>query len=250
MTNHANTAYVSEGDSITAGVGSTVVLGGYGYRFNNAASPPLGYFLNNAQSGSRLSILSPQPTLVSRAAALDALLPIKPLNILSVLIGANDTLTSLNALSPYVTAQDYADALASYLDARRAAGWKVILCTIMTQSNTDGSLTPKTLLFNFAVNTITRAWPAGLHFDVLCDFGADTIFGSYTSFYDYPTYWNPFDATHPSDIGQGLLLSIITPVIEGLIEASLPNSSSRGIRKIRGVNRQPRDIKQLSSVKR
>jgi hypothetical protein len=198
---NANTAYVAEGDSLT----SSSVPSSYARLVAASALPSFGSFIDNASSGDRLT------DLINRAPLLDALLPLQQLNILSVLIGWNDALASAGGL--YATPAAYATAIAGYCDSRRSSGWKIILCTIPTQSL---SSFPKTTAFNFPVNAILRSWPMGLHFDGLADFGANVVMGDPNSFANYPAYWDQVNQ-HPNALGQSLLQSIFQPVISNLI---------------------------------
>ena len=105
-------AYVAEGDSITSDTSGIGGVTPYPDRYLSFASPTINTFVNNAVGGSALANMN------LRAATLDAMLPLGTVNILSVLVGAND---SIGGSSLYATAAIYAAAVASYLDARRAA---------------------------------------------------------------------------------------------------------------------------------
>lgn len=193
----ANTArrfFVSDGDSITRGsVGAT--NGGYVSVFSGNASPKVwGY--NNAVSGSQIS------HLVSKAALLDSVIPASISGrkfILSVLIGRNDW-TSGASTSAFL-----AD-LAAYCDARRAAGWTVVLCTILPAAASGFNVWRNT------VNTAIRTW-VGTHCDAICDFAADGTIGtdaagSNTSIYP--------DGTHPNDATHVAMEAIFRPVINAI----------------------------------
>ena len=176
--------YVAEGDSITAA--PTTPLS-YAYRFGPNANPTV-IGEDIAVSGSALADMN------ARAANLDAIIPPNRSGrkfILSVLIGANGIDTP---------------GLATYLDARRAAGWKVVLCTILPRT-ADG--------FNAlrdAANTTMRGW-VGVHADAIADFAADPTMGPDAAAANTALY---SDGTHPTDAGQTILESIIRPVINAL----------------------------------
>jgi lysophospholipase L1-like esterase len=135
---------VAEGDSITAI--------SYSYVDVYYTTPPSTLFmgLNNAVSGSTINNLN------LRASEIDSCIPPNKGTrkfVLSVLIGANDL-----GVSTWLT------NLASYLDARRSAGWYVVLCTVLPQTASG---------FNTArdsANPTLRTW-VGVHCDAICDFG-------------------------------------------------------------------------------
>jgi lysophospholipase L1-like esterase len=182
--------YVAEGDSITSPAIST---GAYPLMYsNNATRRTFGAI--RAFAGSTVA------TLVSRAALVDAVIP-ESLDgrkfILSVMIGRNDF------------AMDQATWLASladYLDARRAAGWKVVLCTILPSTISGFNAWRNTL------NDTLRTW-VGIHCDALCDTAADATMGVDSAASDVALYG---DGTHPTAAGQANLEAIIRPVLNGI----------------------------------
>lgn len=186
---------VAEGDSITEGV--THSTNAYPAVYNATPPNPLLMGFNNAVAGDGIAQLN------ARAAALDAKLPTTIGTrkfILTVLIGRND----LPAADPTT----YAASLASYCDARRAAGWKVAICTIL----------PSTALgFNTArnaVNTIIRGWTPGQHADALVDFGdTATTMGADAAAADTLLYQ---DGTHPTQLGQNDLAAEYAVIINAM----------------------------------
>lgn len=181
----------SEGDSITAD--------GSSYSRQAAIElSPSRLYVNYAVAGDEIG------DLADRGAMLDATLP--PLAdrgsrkfILSVLIGAND-------LGTGATAEEFLQDLADYLDARRAAGWYVLLCTILPANSSlinDGRA---------ITNPEMRLWPTGgsmvpgIHADAICDFAADLTYGTDAAALDAAKY--P-DGVHPSaDPTQAALKAI------------------------------------------
>jgi lysophospholipase L1-like esterase len=174
---------VFDGDSLTFGQSGF----SYAYRFAPNSSPPCNGS-NFATSGSGLG------GLVLRATDIDAVMSGSPSTkfILSVDIGAND----IGFGTGYAgNPTGYATALASYLDARRAAGWKVVIHTILarldqadggTQFNSDRA----------AVNTTIRTW-VGTHCDAVADVAGDATIGTNTA-PNNATYFNA-DKIHPTD---------------------------------------------------
>ena len=189
--------YVAEGDSITAGFGTS--NGGYPTLFGSN-STPIVHGVNAGVSASQIS------DLTNRAVVEDGIIPPIKGNrkfILSVLIGAND-LTGVS-VSQFLT------NLSTYLDARRAAGWTVVVGTILPTTRTAfGGGT-----FNTArntANTTIRTW-VGTHADAVADFAADPTIGPDAAAAN-TTYYQ--DGTHPTDVGQAILETVLRPVINGL----------------------------------
>jgi lysophospholipase L1-like esterase len=178
---------VFEGDSITDGIGSGntdhAALCGNGYGIT---------WVNYGHSGDQTA------QLVSRAASLDALIDTtKAYNILVLLIGRNDL--------DHKTAVQFEADLLAYWQARVAAGWTLIACTLLpTTGATAGPLVP-------TVNTWIRANYAGAGCAGLADFGGDaTILANYTS----TSYL--FDGTHPTALTYTIMAPYIQTAINGL----------------------------------
>lgn len=140
--------------------------------------------------------------LVSRSAEIDAMIPAVKGNkrfFLSVLIGAND-------LTGSATVAQFLIDLAAYCDARRAAGWKVILCTILP--NTNPGFNTKRNSANATIST----W-LGVHCDALCDFAADATMGPDAAASN-ATYYP--DGVHPSNAGHTILAPYLVAAIDAL----------------------------------
>lgn len=179
---------VAEGDSITAS-GST-----YFHKYLPNASPVV-QGRNIAVAGSGMTELE------GRATALDAMLPAAGVTtgdfILTVKIGTNyGVLTTAEFLTRY----------AAYLDARRARGWVVVICTILPQ------ILPGSNTWRNVVNPILRTW-VGTHCDAVVDFAANTTIGE-DGDYANATYYS--DGTHPTDAGQVIMETIYRPVINAI----------------------------------
>lgn len=179
-----------EGDSITAG---TSLRQQYPYLALNGLNP-VRNGRNFAVAGSTLSDLN------SRAAGVDALYdPSRRRNILFVLEGKNDLL-GLGAATWESTFQ-------AYCQARRAAGWKVIVATLLPSTDVG---------FNAArnpANTWLRAnW--GDFADALCDFAADPTMGPEAAAGNDSLY---SDGTHPTAAGEALLAPIARTALAGVL---------------------------------
>ena len=187
--------YCAEGDSITATTGPT----SYAFRFGANDSPRV-FGSVFAVGGSTLATMS------ARASVLDAVIPAAKgarKFILSVLIGAND-------LGAYSSEANYITALAAYCDARRAAGWLVVVCTLLPRDNGGDSATHNTR--RVGVNTAINTW-VSTHADAVADFAADATMGPDAAASDV-TYYS--DGLHPTAAGQALLEPILRVVINAL----------------------------------
>lgn len=185
----------AEGDSITIGaVANTVpypILLPYSYQL--------------AVGGDAASGGSTVATLSARAATTDAY---KPGTFgagvvryaLTVLIGYND----MN--SGGLDAATFCTNLATYLDARRTAGWYVGIATIL----------PGTAVgFNAKRNTAnaTIAGWVGTHCDFLIDFAADATMGPDAAASDTSLYG---DGIHPTQLGQGYLKTVYAAALANI----------------------------------
>jgi lysophospholipase L1-like esterase len=189
--------YVAVGDSITDSQrGGTAAGGGYANAAWHLASPTIATFVNRALSGSGTS------NLPAEAGEVDALLQPGQANILSVFIGANDDVSVASVM----------ETLAAYCDARRAAGWFVLIGTLLPQTSRP--------TFNAArvpYNAELRLWTTsgsiipGKHADGIFDFAADPIMGADATATN-TTYFA--DGLHPTLIGQARMRDIFSPVLD------------------------------------
>jgi hypothetical protein len=188
---------VAEGDSITAADGS------WFYRYGANDNPKV-VGANRATSGWSIADLE------ADAANLDAIIPPTPGTrdfILTVLIGRNDLVGYPGGTSAWLA------ALASYLDDRRAAGWTVVLCTLLPSTGVG---------FNTArgtANTELRLWTTngstvpGQHADHIIDFAADATMGPDAAASDTGLYG---DGTHPTATGQSNLEAVARAVLNAI----------------------------------
>ena len=187
-------ALFAEGDSITAGNHT----GNVSYATKMAQSPYAGAFytvVDNAVGSSTVAIMA------ARAAALDARLPTGgKKGILTVMAGINDYL-----MAPAVVLT----ALASYLDARRAAGWTVVVCTLLPDTADAGANT-----FRNTMNTTIRTW-AGVHADAVCDMGADATMGGDSAPLDTSLY---LDGLHPTLLGHTNLAAALWATLATILQ--------------------------------
>lgn len=192
------TALVAEGDSITAGSSSANTS--YVNYIATMAGRPFYSVTKMATGGARISTLS------ARAATTDSYMPpAGRRGILSVMVGINDWATGM-------TTGDFLTALASYLDDRRTAGWKVVLCTILPDTEPDiGGVNAN--IWRNTVNATLVTW-AGVHADAICDMGGDPTMGP-DSAPNNPAYYLA-DKVHPTLTGQALLATVLLSTTAGM----------------------------------
>lgn len=187
----ASRIYIAEGDSITT-------TQAYCYPWKYLPNRVAGTFVSIAAiSGSTLA------SMTARGSLVDAAIPPNRGSrkyILSVLIGANDIASYFGNSAAYIT------ALASYCDARRAAGFLVAVCTILPSTQSNFNVTRN------LVNTAIRTW-VGTHCDAVIDFAADATMGG-DSAASNTTYYS--DGIHPTDAGHVILETVARTVLNAL----------------------------------
>lgn len=95
--------------------------------------------------------------------------------------------------------------LEAYCDARRAAGWKVVVCTLTPDTQDAGGNT-----FRNAVNALIYAWSPGAHADAIADFAADPTMGPDAAANDTTLY---SDGIHPTLYGHSILANVAAKAI-------------------------------------
>jgi hypothetical protein len=118
------------------------------------------------------------------------------------MIGVNDAISGGMSTSTFLT------KLAAYCDTARAAGWKVILCTLLPEGNSTPYIT-----WQATVNGTIVTW-AGVHADRIADTGADSIMGNRTNCSNTTYYLG--DKVHPTLLGNSLIADVIRPHIAAL----------------------------------
>lgn len=192
-----NSVFVAEGDSISSDTFMQSVSGSSSYAGLYAQSRAGLIYHDPATSGNTLFNLQTRSPLPEGYAGLGK-------NVLSVLIGHNDI---TNSYPIGGSRAGFLAALATYLDARRTAGMKVVICTLL----------PSTIVgFNTernACNAVISGW-VGSHCDALCDFGADATMGPDAAASNTSLY---VDGTHPTAVGCTNLENIIGPILDGFV---------------------------------
>jgi hypothetical protein len=192
-----NAIYAIDGDSRPAGFSLNTLDQAYpNVAFNTAATPMLtADDANLAVQGSKIADVQ------TRATQMDALYSgSRSKNVCIV-----DVLTNNIAHdSPYVQATSLA-ALWSYTDARRALGWKVVVCTCIplgwNGSDAPANQAALDALIASTNSAIKAQWAT--HADALCDFTLDVPFNS-PSGYSNATYYQG-DLAHPTQAGALIL---------------------------------------------
>lgn len=126
--------------------------------------------------------------LTNRAATLDAQIIGGRVNVLTVLEGHNDFATYAASAANFVA------ALKVYCQARRSAGWKVVLITVLPSTQSS---------FNAWRTTVNSGLRSDSSFyDTLVDVDVDAFIGADASAADLTYY---LDGTHLTATGQALL---------------------------------------------
>lgn len=180
-----------EGDSITAGYGNYPA-----YRWLVAQSfTPKAFGPSLAVAGNTLSDLN------SRAALLDSFIVAGRSNVLFVLDGHNDIVGGTPT-----PATNWVASYKTYCNARKAAGWKVVIGTLLPSSDSA---------FNTQRNIANILLKADSSFyDGLADFAANSTIGddadgSNTTYYP--------EATHPSVACHAILAPICKTAVQTLL---------------------------------
>lgn len=186
--------YVGVGDSISS---QELPTDGFPTRYAAAAVPSVDFTLF-AGSNQRLSNWSG-----GTATSIDAVYSASKPCILSLLQG-NDNLNDYSNNGG--NQATYMAALATWLDARRAAGFKVILCTPLPRVGAFAGTNYN--IKRAQERAIMLTW-VGTHCDYLCDMGADPVMGPDAAASNTSLY---YDGTHPADTGGANLALLLAAV--------------------------------------
>ena len=210
--------FLSEGDSLSA-VASVMLSASY------AAIPGYQTKAQVAVSGATLG------DVISRASATDGHLVSGALNVLTLLIGAN----SMSDPAQYPTVNDFLTALAGYCDARRTAGWYVLLYTLLPMGASGGVNAFNTQ--RAVANPEIKLWATngsivpGKHADQIFDLGSDPIMGPDNSQQANPTYWSG-DGVHPNTLGYDRMIAISKVPIGGASAASVTHVQPPSVTRV------------------
>jgi lysophospholipase L1-like esterase len=211
--------FVSEGDSLTSSGANWALKGAF------ASLPGFQIKANVAVAGATLN------DIVARAAATDARIVPGALNVLSLLIGAN----SLGDTTAYPTVNNYLTALAAYCDARRTAGWYVLLVTMLPLGAGSGVNTHNTR--RAVANPELKLWTttgsivSGKHADQIFDLAADPVMGPDNSHQASPTYWSG-DFVHPSQLGYDRMAALGVVSVAGSSSVSISKAPPASVTRL------------------
>jgi hypothetical protein len=110
------------------------------------------------------------------------------------------------AAAPGLPASSFVSQLKTYCLARKSTGWKVIVLTLLAESNS-----PRNVLRN-QVNVLIRA--DNSFYDGLADIAADPTIGIDAAAFDTSLY---SDGIHPTALGQSYIKPIVKPVVVSLL---------------------------------
>lgn len=177
--------FVFEGDSLTganawaATFAGLVTADGYPVTSNNLA-----------QSGSTMASHAAWPYLNSRTATVDALKSATKQNFLFVLEGVNDIINSYETIASLEALQT------TYINARVAAGWTVVLCTQLANWDNVIVSIPTINTMRLAYNTWVLTPQTAKYIDFAANpiLGTDPMSGTWTS-----------DGLHPNTDGARVM---------------------------------------------
>jgi lysophospholipase L1-like esterase len=196
-----------DGDSLSSEQG---VNSGYPRLYKLNQETPSWVF-SRSRSGSSLTSGSPTTFthLSARAAEMDTAFPTNRslTKILTILIGAND-------LTSYPNAAAWVAVLQSYVEARRAAGWKVAVSTVLPKNSPAANYAAHNT-YRATANATIRGWPAAGICDAVIDYAADPVMGVDTAPLD-GAIWHTDDGLHPNAQGQINLEVIYRAVVDNM----------------------------------
>lgn len=95
----------------------------------------------------------------------------------------------------------------TYCDARRTAGWKMVVCSELPANNAGWQAVRDTLNTGIVANYASHA-------DALCPLGADATMGPWAARLD-TTYYS--DATHPTDAGYAIIAGLVATAVASVL---------------------------------
>jgi hypothetical protein len=172
---------------------SYTAAGAYPGAVNTNATKPI-QAINGGHGGWSLSnLISERSNVVSILNGFTV--PGSQTKIVSVEAGVNEVPPATSFLTD----------LAAHCDALQAAGFKVLVHTILSHTN-DGDGGTAFNAFRNAANPVIRTW-VGVHCDAVADWAADPNWGTDAA-PNSLTYWNA-DKLHPNNATQ-LLMAVVT----------------------------------------
>ena len=214
----------AEGDSLSFGINNMfwrAVNGGAGITYAGNSGGPRYEFrraygshiaANFSYSGRKLT------DLISVASVDDSFVNLTPRGVNGRVIRDYILCVSVGTNNSDTNPVTFAASVGAYCTARKAAGWRIILCTI--PSRTDGLVADHDNVFQQPYNAIIRAagWAAANGVDLICDIATNVELGSVGAS-NNPTYaaWWSGDFVHPSPAGFILAAVTYKAAIDSLI---------------------------------
>jgi len=193
-----------EGDSISGDQGNDK---GYARLYKANQTVPA-WVITRSRSGSTALGPNTSTSLTARATELDTAFPPgrSMTKILTVFIGANDLYLAASAAA-------WTADLLTYVTARKAAGWKVAVCTILAKGTAQSNYVVHNA-YRATVNTSLRTWVGLGYCDALVDFAADATMGTDAAANNLAV-WNA-DGLHPNATGHIYLEVIYRAVVDAM----------------------------------
>lgn len=208
LADQAQTQVIFDGDSITAGSGTTT---NYPARVMTAVTTPSWMNLGvPGQSASDMnSDRNDQVETAFRTATTG--------NIGVVFGGTNDLYAGVSAATTLTRLQTYHAGL-------RVKGFKTVAVTILPRSDVGVAVGFEAA--RQTLNTSIRA-NTGTWYDSLADVAADIRIGD--SGDELDTTYYAVDKVHPNDTGAQILADIVAPIVLGLLDSTSPSPTSAAI---------------------
>lgn len=198
----ASNLCIFTGSSITQGVGTTA---GYAYRVLSNLTTRF-YAANMGVASTTLAALNSEASFVDAFLTTNSGILPQGKKILCVDSGSNDIyFNTWGSVSAYLAAYQ------SFLTARKAAGWKIVVNTILSRGDPG---TPGTFDADRAtINAAFRSW-VGTYVDAVADWASDATIGVNGAWSNATNF--QADHVHPTDAGHTLLEPYHRAAINGL----------------------------------
>ncbi len=196
------TFWLAQGDSRTVGAGTSPNTNYVTLANNSGNIPWVPRRANVAVNGYTLT------DVIAQASTVDAYITNNPgfaNYVLSILIGVNSLILSGGDYSGNTAG--FITNLAAYCDARRSAGWQVVLCTELPAYT--GADATYYLAARATLNTAIHTW-VGAHINAICDLAADPNIGQ-DGDQTNATYYQ--DNLHPTNAGHAIMATIMEAAI-------------------------------------
>jgi len=212
------TRLVADGDSLTVNPGADNVIGWPSVFVSTYAKKSIS-LLNHAISGDKL-VLNTIPQWGTTTKGDNQLVSNWP-NVYVVWGGTNDIQFAIASFPGDFTSQSnyitgtVLPQFSNFLDARRAAGWKVVIFTLTDLSSIPGIGSQANALRPIFDNAI-KTW-TGLHCDYIVDLASNSFIGLDNASSNNPSYFLSDNLPHLSQAGQNLVAQLFSNAMNGFI---------------------------------